>query len=141
MFKKKKVRRSREFNKNNQMIDFEKAKETRKEKRETLMQMEEKEKPSKRERLRKVRKRNFYFVSVVVIVAIIGVSIFNVFSAREDLDAALASKEALERERARLEHRLENVESPEFIEYRARALLRMVRPGEIYFVLPNIDED
>ena len=141
MFKKKKVRRSREFHKNNQLIDFEKAKETRKEKRESLLSAEEKEKISKRERLRKVRKRNFYVLAIIVIIVTVGAAVFNVTSVREDLETAIAHKEALERERARLEHRLQNVETPEFIEYRARTLLRMVRPGEIYYVLSPLDED
>ena len=141
MFKKKKARRSREFNKNNQIIDFEKAKETRKEKREALLSAEEKEKLSKRERLRKVRKRNFYFLVMIAIVVTVCFAIFNVTSAREDLSVAIANKEALERERARLEQRLQSVETPEFIEYRARTLLRMVRPGEIYYVLSPLDED
>jgi len=141
MFKKKKTRRSREFKKNNQLIDFEKAKESRKEKRAVLASAEETEKRTKREKIQRIRKRNFYAAALIIIIAIVGASVHNVFSVREDLDAAIANKEALERERARLEHRLQNVESPEFIEYRARTLLRMVRPGEIYFVLPPSNED
>ena len=141
MFKSKKIRRSREFNKNNQLIDFEKAREARKEKREGLAQTEEKEKPSQREVRKKNRKRNFYAAALIAIVVIICISAYQVISVRYDLAVAQANREALEAEHARLEHRLENIDTPEFIEYRARTLLRMIRPGEIYYVIPINNEN
>ena len=141
MFKSKKVRRSREFHKNNQIIDFEKAREARKEKRESLAQAEEKEKPSQREVRKSNRKRNFYAAAIIAIVVVICISAYQVISVRYDLAVAQAHREALEAEHARLEHRLENIDTPEFIEYRARTLLRMIRPGEIYYVIPINNEN
>jgi len=141
MFKNKKVRRSREFNKNNKLINFEEAREARKEKRENLIKTEEKETPSQREVSRKKRKRNFYAIALIAIVVVICVSAYHVISVRYDLAVAQANREALEAEKARLEHRLENIDTPEFIEYRARTLLRMIRPGEIYYVIPVNNEN
>jgi len=141
MFKRKKVRRSREFNKNNQLINFDEAREARKEKREGLVKAEEKETPSEREVRKKRRKRNFYFAALLAIVVVVCISIYQIISVRYDLAVAQANIAALEAEQARLEHRLENIDSPEFIEYRARTLLRMIRPGEIYYVIPINNEN
>jgi len=139
MFKRK-IRRSREWNKNNQLIDFEKAREVRKQNREQTVKAEIKEKPSKRKRIKFNRKRNFYSAVVMIVIAVIGVSVFNVISANSQLDEALIAKENLEGEKERLIYELENIDSEEYIEQQARTMLRMIKPGEIYYVVPKETE-
>jgi len=141
MFKKRKARRSREFNKNNKLIDFEKAKQARKEKREAIVKAEQEkranEEPSPRKVSKMNRKRNLYAVAIVAIVAIICVSAYNIHSANNDLEEAIANRDRLHAEIERLEHRLYHIHSPEYIEQRARGTLRMVMPGEILFIMPE----
>jgi len=138
---KRKIRRSREWGKNNRMIDFDKARELRKQNREEFVRDHQPpEKPSKRKKIKLNRKRNFYSALVVVIIAVVGVSVFNVISVNSQFDDALAEKEELENEKAKLAHELENVDSEEYIEQQARTMLKMIKPGEIYYVVPKEEE-
>jgi len=145
MFKRK-VRRSREFYKSNQVIDFEKAREERRKKREALLKEQqaslsaEKEEPSKREMNKHNRKRNFYAVITIVVMTVIGFSVFNIFSVNSQLEEAIAERESLLSEKEKLMYELDNVDSEEYIEQQARTLLRMIKPGEIYYVLPEDKE-
>jgi len=140
---KRKVRRSREWSKNNQIIDFEQAREQRKQNREEFtrgQQPEEPEKPSKRKRIKLNRKRNFYSALMLIIVVVFCVSIFNMISANSQLKEAAAQRELLEMEKDALIYELENVDSEEYIEQQARTMLRMIKPGEIYYVVPKESE-
>lgn len=144
MFKKRKARRSREFNKNNKIIDFEKARETRKEKREALAQnaqINKSEEPSKREKVKRNRKRFFYTAIMVIVVAVVGFSIYNIISVNSLLEETIAGHEALEIEKARLEYQLQHADSPEYIEQQARTMLRMVMPGETFYVVPAGEDE
>ena len=143
MFKRK-VRRSREWQKNNKVIDFEKARESRREKRKALSEKEQvagiKKPPSKRKIIKISKKRNFYTAVMIVVTAVLGVSVFNVISVNSQLALAAAEQNSLEREKERLTYELQNVDSPEYIEYQARTLLKMIKPGEIYYVVPGGEE-
>ena len=145
MFRKK-IRRSREWRKNNQLIDFEKAKELRKQNRDAIIktqleaEAEKAEAPSQRIKTKKGRARNLYAGVMVIIIAIIGVSVFNVLTVNSQLEEVLAERRALIAERERLIYMLQNVDSDEFIEHQARASLRMIMPGEIYFIVPKDSE-
>ena len=138
MFKRK-IRRSREWSKNNQQIDFERAREQRKQNRELTVKIE-KEKPSKRKRIKLNRKRNFYSAVAVVVIAVIGVSVFNVISANSQLEDAMAERARLESIKEKLTYDLDNVDSEEYIEQQARTMLKMIKPGEIYYVVPKEPE-
>ena len=143
MFKRK-IRRSREFNKNNRWINFEKAGEDRKEKRETLPKKartyKKKAKPSKWRMNEKYRNRNLFAVVIVVIVTVIGFSVFNIFSVNARLAEAITEQEGLLAEKEKLTYDLENVDNEEYIEQQARDLLKMIKPGEIYYVVPEEEE-
>lgn len=144
MFKRK-VRRSREWNKNNQIIDFEKAREARKKNREALVQSTQAEKGgkkkvrSKRRISRSNRKRVFYAALMLVIVSVASFSAYNVFSVNNQRAEALAERKNLENEKDKLSRELENVDSLEYIEEQARSL-KMIKRGEVYYVVPEEDE-
>ncbi|MCL1941916.1 MAG: septum formation initiator family protein [Synergistaceae bacterium] len=74
---------------------------------------------------------------ILIIIAVTGVSVFNVISVNSQLAQASAEQYGLEKEKARLTDELLNVDSPEYIEYQARTLLKMIKPGEIYYVVPG----
>jgi len=144
MFTKKKPRRSREFNKNNKAIDFEKARETRKEKREALAQntqLGKNEELSRREKIKRNRKRFFYTAIMTIFVVVIGFSVYNVVSVHSHLEESIASQEALQIEKARLEYELQHVDSPEYIEQQAREKLKMIMPGETFYIVPRGEDE
>ena len=131
-----------EFRKNNQIMDFEKARELRREKRRALAQeaaSKEKEPVSRRRISKKNRKKVFFVAVLIICIAVISSSVGNILSIREYLEEAQAEKAALEAEKARLEYRLYRMDSLEYIEYRARTILRMIIPGELYFVIQDDD--
>ncbi|MCL1809864.1 MAG: septum formation initiator family protein [Clostridiales bacterium] len=144
MFKRK-LRRSREWGKNNKIIDFEKARENRKKNREAAIQSmqaekrEKKAKPSKRRISKKARKRNFYAAAVLVVIAVAGFSIYNVVAVNSQHMEALAERESLENEKERLTNELDSVDSPEYIEEQAR-MLKMIKRGEVYYIIPEEQE-
>jgi len=139
MFKRK-IRRSRVWSKNNRLIDFDKARELRKQNREQVVKQEKKEKPSKRKKIKFNRKRNFYSAVAVVVMAVIGASVFNVMSANSQLEEAVAARELLEGEKEKLLYELDNIDSEEYIEQQARTMLKMIKPGEIYYIVPKETE-
>ena len=77
---------------------------------------------------------------MTIVMTVIGFSVFNIVSVNSQLEEAIAEKERLLAEKERLQYELDNVDSEEYIEQQARALLRMIKPGEIYYVLPG-DKD
>ena len=144
MFRRK-IRRSREWKKNNPAFDFDKARELRKQNREALanpqaVKSEKSKKASRRWRIKKSRKRSFYSALMVLIIAVIGISVFNVISVNGQLAEAVAGRDSLLSEKERLSQELQNVDNDEYIEQQARMMLKMIKPGEIYYVVPEETE-
>lgn len=142
---KKKKRRSREFKNGSQVIDINEARQLRKQKREEAAEKKYKVRKTKsvvtqRQAGKKARRRMVYFVILLVILGIVAASVVNIISLK--LAKAETSKEqqALLEERARLEKVFSQVNSPEYIEQQARQQLRMIKPGEILYVLPEMDK-
>lgn len=76
------------------------------------------------------------FLAGLAVVLYYGYSVFQVESEQERVEA---EKAALMAEKARLEEELRHVTDPSYIEQQARTELRMIRPGEILYVLPEKD--
>lgn len=141
---KKKKRRSREFKNNSQIIDIEEARQLRKQKREEAAEKKYKVRKSKsvvtqRQAGKKARRRMVYFVIFVAIVCIIAASVFNIVSLKLTEAKTAKEQQALLDQKARLEKIYSQVNSPEYIEQQARQQLKMIRPGEILYVLPEKD--
>ena len=123
------------------MIDFDKARELRKKNRDELVREQQPHpKPSKRKKIKLNRKRNIYSILVVAIIVVLCISVVNVISVNSRYEEALEEKASLESEKARLAHELENVDTEEYIEHQARTMLKMIKPGEIYYVVPKEEE-
>jgi len=141
MFKRK-TRRSRKFKKDNQVIDFEAAREERRKKREALAKKtppkdaRKNEVHSKRKLSKKNRSRTVYAAILLIIVAVVGVSAFNIISVRIQKTEELARQKALLNKKQALSEELSSVDNPEYVEQQARMLLRMIKPGEILYVVP-----
>lgn len=138
----RKKRRSRAFKENQQLIDFEEERTKRREKRKQLS--EKKKQPAKREpsvsnrRAAKRFKRRFLAAVVfIIVIAVAGFSVYNVFSLRAKREKEQAHYAALEKEKKALEREQELVDSDEYIEEKAREELHMMLPGEMIYVLPD----
>jgi len=142
---KKKKRRSREFKNNSQIIDINEARQLRKQKRED--DAEKKKQVRKKKSVvpqghegKKARRRMVYFVIFLVILGIIAASVINIISLKLTEAKTLKERQALLDQRTRLEKIYSQVNSPEYIEQQARQQLKMIKPGEILYVLPEKDQ-
>ena len=139
---KKKKRRSREFKNNNQVIDIKEAREIRKRKREQAAEKKYKARKPKRavtERQagKKARRRVVYFLIFLFILCVIGVSVFNVISLKITEAKTMKEQQDLMQQKVKLERVYSQVNSPEYIEQQARQQLKMIKPGELLFILPD----
>jgi cell division protein FtsB len=143
---KKKRRRSREFKNNSQIIDIAEARELRKRRREEAAEKKYKVQKTKttmnkRQAIKKARRRMVYFAVFFVIFGIIAVSAFNIVSLKLAEARTMKEQQDLLEQKARLERIYSRVNSPEYIEQQARQQLKMIRPGEILYVLPEKNKE
>lgn len=91
------------------------------------------------EKIRKKKKTSFskLFVMVVaaVLVIIIAISVKNIFSLRIEQKELMAENSRLLEEKESLRAELKNVNDYEYIEEQARIQLKLIKPGEILYVL------
>ena len=69
-----------------------------------------------------------------------GVSLYNVAKLHNEYKEIMEENKALEKEKVQLTEELNNVNDPEYIEQQARKQLKMVKPGEIMYILPQNSE-
>ena len=132
--------RSRDFHRNNEVIDFDQAREKRRraraEKAERVYQAR-KEAPSQRKSAKKRRRLLIYAAVVVFVVAAISVSAVEIISLEKE-KAQLATEQAeLKKELEAAKDELANTDDPDYIEQQVREKLNMVYPGEIIYVSPD----
>ena len=142
---KKKKRRSREFKSGRQVIDIEEARQERKRKRQQAAVKKYKAKKprnvvTERQAGKKARRRMVYFLIFLAIICVIGASAFNIISLKLTESKTIKEHEALLKQKAKLERTYSQVSSPEYIEQQARQQLKMIKPGEILYVLPSHDK-
>ena len=141
---KRKKRRSREFKSSSQVIDIEDARRERKKKRNEAAEKRGKAQKTKqivteRQAGKKARRRMVYFFIFLFILCLIGVSAFNIISLKLTEAKTIKEQQQLLEQKDKLEKIYSQVNSPEYIEQQARQQLRMIRPGEILYVLPDKD--
>ncbi len=132
--------RSRDFHRNNEVIDFDQAREKRRraraEKAERVYQAR-KEAPSQRKAAKKKRRLLIYAAVIVLVVAAISVSAVEIISLEKE-KAQLATEQAeLKKELEAAKDELANTDDPDYIEQQVREKLNMVYPGEIIYVSPD----
>ena len=132
--------RSRDFHRNNEVIDFDRAREKRRraraEKAERVYQAR-KEAPSQRKAAKKKRRLLIYAAVIVLVVAAISVSAVEIISLEKE-KAQLATEQAeLKKELKAAKDELANTDDPDYIEQQVREKLNMVYPGEIKYVSPD----
>lgn len=132
--------RSRDFHRNNEVIDFDQAREKRRraraEKAERVYQAR-KEALSQRKSAKKRRRLLIYAAVIVFVVAAISVSAVEIISLEKE-KAQLAIEQAeLKKELEGAKDELANADDPDYIEQQVREKLNMVYPGEIIYVSPD----
>lgn len=132
--------RSRDFHRNNEVIDFDQAREKRRraraEKAERVYQAR-KEAPSQRKAAKKKRRLLIYAAVIVLVVVAISVSAVEIISLEKE-KAQLATEQAeLKKELEAAKDELANTDDPDYIEQQVREKLNMVYPGEIIYVSPD----
>ena len=132
--------RSRDFHRNNEVIDFDQAREKRRraraEKAERVYQAR-KEALSQRKAAKKKRRLLIYAAVIVFVVAAISVSAVEIISLEKE-KAQLATEQAeLKKELEAAKDELANTDDPDYIEQQVREKLNMVYPGEIIYVSPD----
>ena len=132
--------RSRDFHRNNEVIDIDRAREKRRraraEKAERVYQAR-KEAPSQRKAAKKKRRLLIYAAVIVLVVAAISVSAVEIISLEKE-KAQLATEQAeLKKELEAAKDELANTDDPDYIEQQVREKLNMVYPGEIIYVSPD----
>lgn len=89
----------------------------------------------KKKRTRKLR--SLYLIVFLAGLAVVLYYAYSVFQVESEQQRAEEEKAALQAEKARLEEELKHVTDPSYIEQQARTELRMIRPGEILYILPE----
>lgn len=143
MFKQKK-KRSKKFKNSDKIIDLEQARAERRERRKQAANKKQNkgrkiasEELSERKVNKRNRKRLIYLCVIFGIMVVIGVSIFHVYSLQREYKNIVAQNKALQEKKRDLSEELGNVNNPEYIEQQARQQLKMVKPGEVLYILPQ----
>jgi len=130
------------------VIDIDKAREERKSKR-VLAESKKKKRlrtiprvgVSRRRSTQALRKKSVYLIIAVVLLIIIGVSVYNLVSLKMEQAKVNADYAALVKEKAQLNEELSNVDSDEYIEQKAREELKMILPGETLYIISHGEKD
>jgi len=138
--------RSRAYKSRN-VIDMEKAREERREKRAlATMKRVEKETPaeaavSTRRTAKRNRRRLVYLVVFIVIAILIVTTAFNIITLKMEQAKARDELLQLNEMKARLQEEISHIDSEEYIEQQARQQLKMIFPGETLYILSQPTED
>ena len=119
-----------------------KFKEKNKQKEAILNQ--ENEKPIKRRKGQSGQGktgRMLLTVIVVVLIVILLASVKNIFVLQAEKKALTEQKESLLLEKESLENELKNANDKEYIEEQARIQLKLIKPGEILYILEKEKKD
>lgn len=132
--------RSRDFHRNNEVIDFDQAREKRRraraEKAERVYQAR-KEALSQRKSAKKRRRLLIYAAVIAFVVAAISVSAVEIISLEKEKSQLATEQAELKKELEVAKDELANTDDPDYIEQQVREKLNMVYPGEIIYVSPD----
>ena len=132
--------RSRDFHRNNEVIDFDQAREKRRrsraEKAERVYQAR-KEAPSQRKAAKHRRRLLIYAAVIIFVIAAVSVSAVEIISLEKEKAQLAAEQAELTKQLEAAKDELANTDDPDYIEQQVREKLNMVYPGEIIYVSPD----
>ncbi|MDR1247096.1 MAG: septum formation initiator family protein [Clostridiales Family XIII bacterium] len=120
---------------NEKIINIANAQEKRKERRS--LQKSKRGVTPVRRKSRVFVYRKFYAAIILILLVTASVYTARIMALKTDEARVTAEFEAALDKKARLENELEYIDDPIYIEQQARTRLRMVKPGEVYYVLPE----
>ena len=85
--------------------------------------------------------RKFYIAILLFLLVTASTYAVRIAALKAEEARAAVELEAAREKKAQLENELEHIDDPAYIEQQARTRLRMVKPGEIYYVLPEEDAE
>ena len=142
-----KKRRSSQFKDSSQVIDIEEARQKRQEKRSRQHkrvqpgQKPTPDRPVRRSIKQSKKRRNIIYTAIIIaIIAVIGVSVYNIVSLKHEQKQLLSQQKELEAQKEELAEELKHLNDKDYIEEQARAQLRLVMPGEKIYVFPTLKE-
>lgn len=142
-----KKRRSSQFKDSSQVIDIEEARQKRQEKRGRLQKQARashqalQKRPVRPSIKQTKRRRTIIYAAIIVsIIAVVGISIYNIVSLKQEQKSVISQQDELKFHKTELEQELKNLDNPDYIEEQARAQLRLVLPGEKIYVFPSVDD-
>lgn len=95
-------------------------------------------KASVRQKSKHLRRKTLYALVILMIIAAVAIQVFNILSLNQEKKDLEAEQQNLKKEQAKLEEELNNVNSREYVEQQARQQLKLIMPGEILYVFPEI---
>lgn len=95
----------------------------------------------KKKRVRINRGKMALTVIVVLMIAVLGMSVKNIFDLRAEQKALKDQNESLAVEKESLKDELKNVNDKEYIEEQARIQLKLIKPGEILYILEDYKKE
>lgn len=140
----KRLSRSQEYVKNSikKPVEATAVKARQKKRQEELAKRKAKVKApariSGRQKSKHLRRKTVYMLIILMIIAAVAMQVFHIVSLNKEKKDLELARQDLQKERARLEEELNNVNSREYVEQQARQQLKLIMPGEILYVFPDI---
>ena len=78
---------------------------------------------------------------IFIVIAVVGVSVKNIFDLKAENKELKNTNKELQSEKDSLNEELQNVNDKDYIEEQARIQLRMIKPGEIIYILPDEENE
>ncbi len=97
------------------------------------------ERPKKRVRIN--TGRIALTVIVVLLIAVLGMSVKNIFQLQMENKELKEENKALTAEKESLQDEYENVSDTEYIEEQARIQLKLIKPGEVLYILEDQEKE
>lgn len=138
-----KKKRSRQFKDENKVLQTEEPNEKRKKRKASKAENKEEKRDkvtSKRRSSRAAKRRLIYTTIIILIIVVVGASGLNIYNVIKEEKQIKEEQAALINQKEKLQYQLDQVDSLEYIEQQARQLLRMIKPGEILYILPEKSE-
>ncbi|MEE0691616.1 MAG: septum formation initiator family protein [Lachnospiraceae bacterium] len=93
--------------------------------------------PPKKKQIKVNKGRIILTVIVVILIAVVGMSVKTVFDLQAEQRELKEANKKLNSEKASLKEELESVNDKEYIEEQARIQLKLIKPGEILYILED----
>lgn len=133
--------RSREFKRNDNVVDFNKARarraENRRKAQEKAVKVKKKEAPSKRQKKKRNRKTVYALLVILLLLACLAVSSMNIFKLEKQKRELEQQQIQLEETLKEKQDELKNINDKAYIEKQVREKLNMVYPDEILYMSPS----